>query len=581
MKASQTFLATLKEAPADAEVISHQLMVRAGLIRKLSAGIYNYLPLGLKVIRKVEGIIREEMNRAGAIELVMPIVQPAELWQETGRWEKMGPELLRIQDRHERDYLIQPTSEEVITDLVRSEIKSYKQLPINFYQIQTKFRDERRPRFGIMRGREFVMKDAYSFDRDQDGLRKSYNLMFEAYIRIFKRMGLTFRAVAADNGAIGGSGSQEFHVIADTGEDAIVYCPNSDYAANLEAAESLSLIPRREAPKAAMNKVATPSQKRCEDVAKFLKIPLSQTVKSLVLAVDQESGPAKLFMLLLRGDHELNEIKVNKVPGLSAFRFASDEEIEANCGSPVGYLGPVGLGSDISVIADRTVANMSDFVCGANAEGYHLTGVNWVRDIPEPIVADIRNAVAGDPSPDGKGIVEICRGIEVGHVFQLGTRYSEAMKCTYLDENGKAQAMVMGCYGIGVTRLLGAAIEQGHDEKGIIWPITMAPFEVVICPVGYDKSEIVRNAANQLHQQLISAGIDVVLDDRGERPGAMFADWELIGVPYRIVIGERGLKDGKVEFQGRCENTAQLVPVTEITKIVSARIQADKAKLVQ
>ena len=418
-----------------------------------------------------------------------------------------------------------------ITDLVRSEIKSYKQLPINFYQIQTKFRDERRPRFGIMRGREFVMKDAYSFDRDQDGLRKSYNLMFEAYIRIFKRMGLTFRAVAADNGAIGGSGSQEFHVIADTGEDAIVYCPNSDYAANLEAAESLSLIPRRDAPKATMNKVATPSQKRCEDVSEFLKIPLTQTVKSLVLAVDQASGPAKLFMLLLRGDHELNEIKVNKVPGLSAFRFASDEEIKANCGSPVGYLGPVGLGSDITVIADRTVANMSDFVCGANTEGYHLTGVNWARDLPEPIVADIRNAVAGDPSPDGKGIVEICRGIEVGHVFQLGTRYSEAMKCTYLDENGKAQAMVMGCYGIGVTRLLGAAIEQGHDDKGIIWPITMAPFEVVICPVGYDKSDAVRNAANQLHQELIAAGIDVVLDDRGERPGAMFADWELIGIP--------------------------------------------------
>ena len=581
MKASQTFLATLKEAPADAEVISHQLMVRAGLIRKLSAGIYNYLPFGLKVIRKVEGIIRDEMNRAGAIELVMPIVQPAELWHETGRWEKMGPELLRIQDRHERDYLIQPTSEEVITDLVRSEIKSYKQLPINFYQIQTKFRDERRPRFGIMRGREFVMKDAYSFDRDQDGLRKSYNLMFEAYIRIFKRMGLTFRAVAADNGAIGGSGSQEFHVIADTGEDAIVYCPNSDYAANLEAAESLSLIPRRDAPKATMNKVATPSQKRCEDVSEFLKIPLSQTVKSLVLAVDQESGPAKLFMLLLRGDHELNEIKVNKVPGLSAFRFASDEEIKANCGSPVGYLGPVGLGSDITVIADRTVANMSDFVCGANTEGYHLTGVNWARDLPEPIVADIRNAVAGDPSPDGKGIVEICRGIEVGHVFQLGTRYSEAMKCTYLDENGKAQAMVMGCYGIGVTRLLGAAIEQGHDDKGIIWPITMAPFEVVICPVGYDKSDAVRNAANQLHQELIAAGIDVVLDDRGERPGAMFADWELIGIPYRVVIGERGLKEGQVEFQGRCESAAQLVPVAEIAKIVFTSIQADKNKLIQ
>ena len=581
MKASQTFLATLKEAPADAEVISHQLMVRAGLIRKLSAGIYNYLPFGLKVIRKVEGIIRDEMNRAGAIELVMPIVQPAELWHETGRWEKMGPELLRIQDRHERDYLIQPTSEEVITDLVRSEIKSYKQLPINFYQIQTKFRDERRPRFGIMRGREFVMKDAYSFDRDQDGLRKSYNLMFEAYIRIFKRMGLTFRAVAADNGAIGGSGSQEFHVIADTGEDAIVYCPNSDYAANLEAAESLSLIPRRDAPKATMNKVATPSQKRCEDVSEFLKIPLTQTVKSLVLAVDQASGPAKLFMLLLRGDHELNEIKVNKVPGLSAFRFASDEEIKANCGSPVGYLGPVGLGSDITVIADRTVANMSDFVCGANTEGYHLTGVNWARDLPEPIVADIRNAVAGDPSPDGKGIVEICRGIEVGHVFQLGTRYSEAMKCTYLDENGKAQAMVMGCYGIGVTRLLGAAIEQGHDDKGIIWPITMAPFEVVICPVGYDKSDAVRNAANQLHQELIAAGIDVVLDDRGERPGAMFADWELIGIPYRVVIGERGLKEGQVEFQGRCESAAQLVPVAEIAKIVFISIQADKNKLIQ
>ena len=581
MKASQTFLATLKEAPADAEVISHQLMVRAGLIRKLSSGIYNYLPFGLKVIRKVEGIIRDEMNRAGAIELVMPIVQPAELWHETGRWEKMGPELLRIQDRHERDYLIQPTSEEVITDLVRSEIKSYKQLPINFYQIQTKFRDERRPRFGIMRGREFVMKDAYSFDRDQDGLRKSYNLMFEAYIRIFKRMGLTFRAVAADNGAIGGSGSQEFHVIADTGEDAIVYCPNSDYAANLEAAESLSLIPRRDAPKATMNKVATPSQKRCEDVSEFLKIPLTQTVKSLVLAVDQASGLAKLFMLLLRGDHELNEIKVNKVPGLSAFRFASDEEIKANCGSPVGYLGPVGLGSDITVIADRTVANMSDFVCGANTEGYHLTGVNWARDLPEPIVADIRNAVAGDPSPDGKGIVEICRGIEVGHVFQLGTRYSEAMKCTYLDENGKAQAMVMGCYGIGVTRLLGAAIEQGHDDKGIIWPITMAPFEVVICPVGYDKSDAVRNAANQLHQELIAAGIDVVLDDRGERPGAMFADWELIGIPYRVVIGERGLKEGQVEFQGRCESAAQLVPVTEIAKIVFASIQADKNKLIQ
>ena len=580
MKASQTFLATLKEAPADAEIVSHQLMVRAGLIRKLSAGIYNYLPLGLKVIRKVENIIREEMNRAGAIELLMPVVQPAELWQETGRWEKMGPELLRIKDRHERDYLIQPTSEEVITDLARSEIRSYKQLPVNFYQIQTKFRDERRPRFGIMRGREFSMKDAYSFDRDQAGLKKSYALMFDAYVRIFQRMGLQFRAVAADNGAIGGSGSQEFHVIADTGEDAIVYCPNSDYAANLEAAESVALIAQRAAPKESMQKVATPGQKRCEDVAQFLKMDLIRTIKSLVLAVDQETGPAKLFMVLLRGDHELNEIKVNKIAGLGAFRFATDAEIQVACGSPVGYLGPVGLPTSVQVIADRTVANMSDFVCGANAEGFHLTGVNWGRDVPEPLVADVRNAVLGDPSPYGKGTVEICRGIEVGHVFQLGTRYSEAMKCTYLDENGKAQAMVMGCYGIGVTRLLGAAIEQGHDERGIIWPISMAPFEVVICPVGYDKSDAVREAANHLHQELLAAGVDVVLDDRGERPGAMFADWELIGVPYRVVIGERGLKEGQVEFQGRRESAAQLIPLTSIAQTITTAIHTAKNNLI-
>ena len=580
MKASQTFLATLKEAPADAEIVSHQLMVRAGLIRKLSAGIYNYLPLGLKVIRKVENIIREEMNRAGAIELLMPVVQPAELWQETGRWEKMGPELLRIKDRHERDYLIQPTSEEVITDLACSEIRSYKQLPVNFYQIQTKFRDERRPRFGIMRGREFSMKDAYSFDRDQAGLKKSYALMFDAYVRIFQRMGLQFRAVAADNGAIGGSGSQEFHVIADTGEDAIVYCPNSDYAANLEAAESVALIAQRAAPKESMQKVATPGQKRCEDVAQFLKMDLIRTIKSLVLAVDQETGPAKLFMVLLRGDHELNEIKVNKIAGLGAFRFATDAEIQVACGSPVGYLGPVGLPTSVQVIADRTVANMSDFVCGANAEGFHLTGVNWGRDVPEPLVADVRNAVLGDPSPDGKGTVEICRGIEVGHVFQLGTRYSEAMKCTYLDENGKAQAMVMGCYGIGVTRLLGAAIEQGHDERGIIWPISMAPFEVVICPVGYDKSDAVREAANHLHQELLAAGVDVVLDDRGERPGAMFADWELIGVPYRVVIGERGLKEGQVEFQGRRESAAQLIPLTSIAQTITTAIHTAKNNLI-
>jgi prolyl-tRNA synthetase len=576
MKASQSFLATLKEAPSDAEVVSHKLMVRAGLIRKLSAGIYNYLPLGLKVIRKVENIIREEMNHAGAIELLMPMIQPAELWQETGRWEKMGPELLRIKDRHDRDFLIQPTSEEVITDLARNEIKSYKQLPVNFYQIQTKFRDERRPRFGIMRGREFSMKDAYSFDRDAEGLKKSYQIMFDAYTRIFKRMGLKFRAVTADNGAIGGSGSQEFHVIADTGEDAIVYCPSSDYAANLEAAESLALIASRAAASAAMTKVPTPDKTNCSDVAKLLAIPLEKTVKSLLLAVDQEKEPAKLFMLLVRGDHELNEVKASKVPGMVDSRFATEAEIKLACNAPAGYLGPVGVSPGVTVVADRTVANMSDFVCGANDVGHHLTGVNWGRDLPEPIVLDIRNAVAGDPSPDGKGVVDICRGIEVGHVFQLGTRYSEAMGCTYLDQQGKAQPMMMGCYGIGVTRLLGAAIEQGHDERGIIWPISMAPFEVVICPMGYDKSEAVKTVSDQLHDELVAAGVDVILDDRNERPGAMFADWELIGAPFRVVIGDRGLADSQVEFKGRTDAESQNIPLTDIKAKVIAAVQAAK-----
>jgi len=580
MKASQSFLATLKEAPSDAEVVSHKLMVRAGLIRKLSAGIYNYLPLGLKVIRKVENIIREEMNRAGAIELLMPMIQPAELWQETGRWEKMGPELLRIKDRHERDFLIQPTSEEVITDLARNEIKSYKQLPINFYQIQTKFRDERRPRFGIMRGREFSMKDAYSFDRDVEGLKKSYQMMFDAYTRIFQRMGLKFRAVTADNGAIGGSGSQEFHVIADTGEDAIVYCPSSDYAANLEAAESLALIASRADAKQAMQKVATPDKTNCAEVAALLNIPLETTVKSLLFAVDQEKGPAKLFMLLLRGDHELNEVKASKIPGMADSRFATEAEISQACNAPAGYLGPVGVGADVTVVADRTVANMSDFVCGANLVGHHLTGVNWVRDLPEPVVMDLRNAVIGDPSPDGKGVVDICRGIEVGHVFQLGTRYSEAMGCTYLDQQGKSQPMVMGCYGIGVTRLLGAAIEQGHDERGIVWPISMAPFEVVICPMNYDKSEQVKTAADELHEQLIAAGIDVILDDRGERPGAMFADWELIGAPFRVVIGDRGLADSLVEFKGRTDAESQNIPIAEIKDKVVDAVNAAKQLVV-
>ena len=575
MKASQFFIRTLKEAPADAEIVSHKLMMRAGLIRKLSAGIYNYMPMGLKVIRKVESIIREEMDKAGAIELLMPVVQPAELWQETGRWDKMGPELLRIKDRHDRDFLIQPTSEEVVTDIARHEIKSYKQLPVNFYQIQTKFRDERRPRFGIMRGREFSMKDAYSFDRDVESMKVSYAKMFNAYARIFQRLGLNFRAVNADNGAIGGTGSQEFHVIADTGEDAIAYCPSSDYAANIETAEALSLIAGRATASQVMTLRPTPGQVKCEEVAHFLKCSIEKTVKSIVLAVDQEGG-AKLFLLLIRGDHELNEIKASKVPGMTDFRFATEAEIIEYFGTPPGYLGPVKTKKPLTIVADRTVANMSDFICGANQEGHHLTDVNWGRDLPEPLVADLRNVIAGDASPDGKGVLEICRGIEVGHVFQLGTRYSESMNAVYLDEKGQSQPMVMGCYGIGVTRLLGAAIEQGHDDRGIVWPISMAPFEVVICPVGYDKSESVKAEADALHDALLAAGIDVVLDNRGERPGAMFADWELIGVPYRVVIGERGLKDGQLEFQGRTESAAQNIPLASIKDHVIASIQAAK-----
>jgi prolyl-tRNA synthetase len=550
--------------------------MRAGMIRKLGAGIYNYMPMGLKVIRKVEGIIREEMDKAGAVELLMPVVQPAELWQETGRWDKMGPELLRIKDRHDRDFLIQPTSEEVVTDIARNEIKSYKQLPVNFYQIQTKFRDERRPRFGIMRGREFCMKDAYSFDRDVDGMKQSYAKMFDAYQRIFTRLGLNFRAVNADNGAIGGTGSQEFHVIADTGEDAIAYCPTSDYAANIETAEAMSLIASRGTPSQEMVSVATPGQSKCEDVAKFLKLPLEKTVKSIVLAVDSEEG-AKLFVLLVRGDHELNEVKASKVAGLTDFRFASEAEIIDYFGTPPGYLGPVKTKRPLTVVADRTVANMNDFVCGANQAGFHLTGVNWGRDLPEPIVADLRNVLSGDVSPDGKGTLDICRGIEVGHVFQLGTRYSESMNAVYLDEKGQSQPMVMGCYGIGVTRLLGAAIEQCFDDRGIVWPVSIAPFQVVLCPMGYDRSDMVREASDKLYQELTAAGIEVILDDRGERPGAMFADWELIGVPYRVVIGERGLKEGQLEFQARTDTEATQVPVAEVSNKVIAAIQAKLA----
>ncbi len=483
MKATRFFVATLKEAPADAEIVSHRLMLRAGLIKRLSAGIYSYMPMGLRVIRKVEAIIREEMNAAGAVELLMPVVQPAELWQESGRFQAYGPELLRVKDRHERDFVIQPTSEEVITDIARQELRSYRQLPRNFYHIQTKFRDERRPRFGLMRGREFTMKDAYSFDRDQASALKSYQVMFAAYKRIFDRFGLQYRAVAADTGAIGGDASHEFQVIADTGEDALVYCPTSDYAANIELAECVPLLAARAAPTTPLNKTPTPGKSTCEDVAALLSVPLATTVKSLVLATDERADDGSVqrttvWLLLVRGDHALNEMKAGKVPGLgSGYRFATVAEIEDHFGCKPGYLGPIGTRKAVKVVAERTVARMSDFICGANDEGFHFTGVNWGRDLPEPdLVADIRNAMEGDPSPDGKGVLAIQRGIEVGHVFYLGTKYSQAMNATYLDETGKPELMEMGCYGIGVTRILGAAIEQGHDERGIIWPDAMAPF---------------------------------------------------------------------------------------------------------
>jgi prolyl-tRNA synthetase len=579
MKATHFFISTLKEAPADAEVLSHKLMTRAGLIKRLGAGIYNYMPMGLRVIRKVEAIIREEMNRAGAIELLMPVVQPAELWQETGRFDKMGPELLRVKDRHQRDFIVQPTSEEVITDIARQELRSYKQLPRNFYHIQTKFRDERRPRFGVMRGREFTMKDAYSFDRDRNGAAKSYDAMFKAYCAIFDRMGLRYRAVAADTGAIGGDLSHEFQVIADTGEDAIVYCPASDYAANIELAEAVPLLAQRAAARQALAKTPTPDRSTCADVADLLGLPLARTVKSLVLATDHRNdagdvAKTTVWLLLVRGDHQLNEVKAGKVEGLKGgFRFATVAEIEAHFGCEPGYLGPIGTVQPVKVVADRTVALMSDFVCGANEADFHFTGVNWGRDLPEPdVVADIRNVVAGDPSPDGKGTLAIQRGIEVGHVFYLGTKYSAAMNATYLDESGKPQLMEMGCYGIGVTRILGAAIEQNHDERGIVWPDAIAPFTVAVCPIGYERSDAVRTAALTLHDTLAARGIDVVLDDRGERPGAMFADWELIGVPHRVVLSERGLKDGKVEYQGRRDAQATSVDVAGAADFVQGRL---------
>jgi prolyl-tRNA synthetase len=581
MKASATFISTQKEAPADAEITSHRLMMRAGFIKRLGAGIYNYMPMGLRVIRKVEAIVREEMNRAGAIELLMPVVQPAELWQESGRFQKYGPELLRVKDRHDRDFVIQPTSEEVITDIARQELRSYKQLPKNFYHIQTKFRDERRPRFGVMRGREFTMKDAYSFDRDLASGRRSYDNMFKAYTAVFDRMGLQYRAVAADTGAIGGDVSLEFQVIADTGEDAIVYCPSSDYAANIELAEGVALLAERAPASQALAKTPTPGKATCADVATLLGLPLSQTVKSLVLATDvvAENGDIQkttVWLLLLRGDHDLNEIKASKVDGLKAgFRFATVAEIEEHFGCKPGYLGPIQMKKPVKVVADRTVAQMANFVCGANVADFHFTGVNWGRDLPEPdAVADLRNVVAGDPSPDGKGVLAIQRGIEVGHIFLLGSKYSEAMKATFLDETGKPQVFIMGCYGIGVTRLLGAAIEQNHDQRGMVWPAALAPFSVVICAIGYERSADVRATADQMHDEMEAQGIDVVLDDRGERPGAMFADWELIGVPLRVVLSDRGLKAGTVEMQGRRETAAVTLPLAQALAAVQAHLAA-------
>ncbi len=569
MRVSKFFISTLKEAPSEAELISHRLMVRAGYIKKLASGLYTWMPLGLRVLRKVEAIVREEMNRSGGIELLMPAVQPAELWQETGRWDVFGPQMLKIKDRHDNQFCFGPTHEEVITDIARREVKSYRQLPLNFYQIQTKFRDEVRPRFGVMRAREFLMKDAYSFHADFDSLEQTYSLMYETYSRIFTRLGLKFRAVAADTGAIGGSGSHEFHVLADSGEDGLAFCPTSEYAANVELAEALAPVTSRAAGTESMRDVATPSQTTCEDVAALLGIALQRTVKLLAVVAE-----GQLVIALLRGDHSLNEIKLGKLPGMTDFRFAREDEIRAFFNCPPGFLGPVGIDrSKTRVIADRTVAVMNDFVAGGNKPKFHTAGINWGRDLAEPdLVADIRNVVAGDASPDGKGTLELCRGIEVGHIFQLRTKYSEALQATYLDEHGKTQFMEMGCYGIGVSRIVAAAIEQNNDARGITLPATMAPFQVGIAPIGMKKSEAVREAAENLYAEFTAAGIEAMLDDRDERPGVMFADMELIGIPHRIVIGDRGLKEGKVEYQGRRDAEATSVNLQDAFKVVQSAL---------
>ena len=567
MRVSNFFLSTLKEAPSEAELISHTLMLRAGLIRRLGSGLYTWMPLGLRVLRKVEAIVREEMNKSGAVELLMPAVQPAELWEETGRWAVFGPQMLKIKDRHDRDFCFGPTHEEVITDIARKEIKSYRQLPLNFYQIQTKFRDEIRPRFGVMRAREFMMKDAYSFHANFESLEKTYAVMYDTYSRIFERLGLKFRAVSADTGAIGGTGSHEFHVLADSGEDAIAFCPSSDYAANVELAEAVAPATARGAATQSMQKVATPKRHTITEVTDFLKVSADQVVKTLI--VEGEEG---LVALLLRGDHELNEVKAGKLVQLGGTLkgFATDARIREVVGCSVGSLGPIGL--KIPVIADRAVAAMSDFVCGANEDGFHLTGVNFGRDLPEPSVADIRNVVTGDASPDGKGALELCRGIEVGHIFQLRTKYSAAMNAVYLDEAGKSQVLEMGCYGIGVSRIVGAAIEQGHDARGIIFPHAMAPFHLAIVPIGMKKSDLVRETVEKLYTELLAAGLEVLLDDRDERPGVMFADMELIGIPHRIVIGERGLKEGNIEYQGRCDEKSQPLELQNALEFLKSKL---------
>ncbi|MBY0483444.1 proline--tRNA ligase [Nitrosomonas sp.] len=566
MRVSQFFISTLKEAPAEAELVSHKLMLRAGLIKRLGSGLYTWMPMGLRVLRKIENIVRDEMNKSGAIEVLMPAIQPAELWQETGRWDVFGPQMLKIKDRHEHDFCFGPTHEEIITDIARREIKSYRQLPLNFYQIQTKFRDEIRPRFGVMRAREFLMKDAYSFHTDENSLMQTYQLMYETYSRIFTRLGLKFRAVAADTGAIGGSGSHEFHVLAESGEDAIAFCPESDYAANIELARALSAQQERAKPEGVMLKIPTPNKKTCIEVAEFLEIPLQKTIKTLAVKANN-----KIFLLLLRGDHQLNELKVRRIPFLSEFQMASESDILLETGTIPGYIGPVGL--DTCVIADQTVMSMNNFVCGANKEGVHLTQVNFDRDLKIPDhVFDIRNVVAGDDSPDGKGRLEICRGIEVGHIFQLRTKYSEIMKASYLDESGQTQYMEMGCYGIGISRIVAAAIEQNHDDHGIIFPATMAPFQLAIIPIGLQKSSLVKDAVEKLYQQFSDAQIEVLLDDRDERPGVMFADMELIGIPHRIVIGERGLKQSIIEYQGRKDQASQAIPMDLIFSFIANKI---------